>query len=210
MVDPQAYFSLFLSFCVSGRCNPVAFALLQDCSESLKHEVWGGVVDNRPYYWWCRKNKTRCRKIQHPYVLQLRSQLGQVCQIWAASQLYMLVPTGFTWMNPNCETSVRQIWAVGLRFHSLSTHTTNRFYRPSHGAPVSPNLVTGSNLSCTGLLRLGVTKPSVVCVDSEWNLNPTAHILPTDVSPLGYIHGKPARGTLYVAHLILAGKNKKQ
>ena len=112
-------------------------------------------------------------------------------------------------MNPDCETSVRQIWMVGLRFHSLSTHTTNRFYRPSHGAPVSPDLVTGSTLSCTGLLRLGVTKPSVVCVDSEWNLNPTAHILPTDDSPLGYIHRKPARGTLYVAHLILAEKIRK-
>ena len=119
----------------------------------------------------------------------------------------MLVPTGFTWMNPNCETSVRHIWAVGLRFHSLSTHTTNRFYRPSHGAPVSPNLVTGSNLSCTGLLRLGVTKPSFVCVDSGGNLNPTAPILQTDVWRLGYIHGKPIRGTLCVACLILAEKN---
>ena len=47
-----------------------------------------------------------------------------------------------------------------------------------------------TNPSCTGFLRLGMKNLFVGCVRSECFCNSTAHILHTDVSPLGFIHGK--------------------
>ena len=45
-----------------------------------------------------------------------------------------------------------------------------------------------TNLLLSGLVRLSMNILYVVCVDSECSRNPTAHILPTDVSYLGLIH----------------------
>ena len=51
-------------------------------------------------------------------------------------------------------------------------------------------------------LRLGMKNLFVGCGASECNRNSTAHILRTDVSPLGFIHVKPVGSHIYSERLL--------